>query len=188
MKPILRDIPLQIESDRLIIRCAQPGDGRAVYEAVVETLEDLRAWPASLPWAMHEPSVEASETFCRESYVEYLARKGFPMLAFLKSDNVFVAASGLHGLDWSVPAGEIGYWCRKTFQGRGLATEAVMAISSFAIQTLGVQRIISRPDAENSPSCRVAEHAGYILEGTLRNERRSPDGSLRNTCLYSLTN
>jgi len=52
MKPILRDIPEFFETERLIVRCPRPGDGQLVHEAVVETLRDLRAWPASLPWAM----------------------------------------------------------------------------------------------------------------------------------------
>jgi RimJ/RimL family protein N-acetyltransferase len=40
-------------------------------------------------------------------------------------------------------------------------------------------------DEENVASCRVAERAGFVLEGVLRNERRAPDASLRNTCVYA---
>jgi len=31
----------------------------------------------------------------------------------------------------------------------------------------------------------VAERCGFELEGVLRHERRAPDGSLRNTCIYA---
>jgi RimJ/RimL family protein N-acetyltransferase len=187
MSPILREVPAEFETARLLIRCARPGDGQLVHEAVVETLTDLRKWPASLPWAMHDPSVEASEEFCRKSQVEYLARTGFPLLLFHKIDNRYVGGSGLHDVSWSVPSCEIGYWCRKSYQRQGLLTEAVIGITEFAFSALGMRRIVSLPDARNGASCRVAERAGYLLEGTLHQERKTPEGSLRDTCVYART-
>ena len=68
-------------------------------------------------------------------------------------------------------------------QGRGLATEAVIAVTEFAQSTLGARRILS--DAENAGSRRVAERAGYVLEGIQRSNRIAPDGQLRDTCIYA---
>lgn len=185
MKPILRDVPEFFETERLIVRCPRAGDGQLVHEAVVETLSDLRAWPASLPWAMHEPSVTASEEFCRRGQIDYLSRTGFPMLLFHKADNCYVGGSGLHDISWEVPSSEIGYWCRRRYQRQGLITEAVRGVVAFASTVLGMRRIVSLADAENLPSCLVAERAGFDLEGTLRQERKAPDGSLRNTRVYA---
>jgi hypothetical protein len=41
-EPILRDIPEQLESERLVIRCPRPGDGSAIHEAIAESLDELR--------------------------------------------------------------------------------------------------------------------------------------------------
>lgn len=183
--PILQNVPEQIETERLIIRCPRPGDGAVVYEAVVETLAELRAWGASLPWANEEPSVDASEVFCRNGCADYLSRKGFPMLLFLRQGNVFVGCSGLHVRDWAVPKLEVGYWCRKTQQRRGLITEAVRAITSLAASELKARRIECCPDEQNAASRRVPERAGYQLEGIIRNDRATPIGELRNTCVYA---
>jgi RimJ/RimL family protein N-acetyltransferase len=187
MSPLLRDIPEQFETERLVVRCPRAGDGRAVHEAVVETLAELRAWPASLPWSLAEPSVDASELFCREGQVDFLARRQLPMLLFLKDGNVYVGGSGLHSVDWSVPRFEIGYWCRRRYQGRGLVTEAVAAITGLAFTTLGARRVASLPDERNVASRRVVERAGYTLEGVMRHERMTPDGEPCNTCLYAAT-
>ena len=187
MNPTLLDVPTQLETERLLIRCPQPGDGALVYAGVVESIKELRAWPASLAWAVAEPSIDAFERFCRDSHADFLARKGFAMLLILKSENAYVGGSGVHGFDWSVPKCEIGYWCRSSYCGHGLITEAVTAISRFAQDALGARRIISLPDELNTASRSVAERAGYLLEGTMINERKAPDGSLRNTCLYALT-
>jgi len=40
-------------------------------------------------------------------------------------------------------------------------------------------------DDENAASCALCERIGMTLEGTLRNERRAPDG-LRNTRIYAI--
>lgn len=184
---LLRDIADHIETPRLLIRCPRPGDGQAVFEGVRDSLAALRAWPASLPWALFEPSIEASETFCREGHLNYLARKELPMLMFLKDGGHYIGGAGFHHLDWDTPKCEAGYWCRPAFQGQGLVTEAVSALCRWAMQDLGMARITALPDAENQPSRAVAERAGMVLEATLRHERKAPDGTLRNTCLYALT-
>jgi hypothetical protein len=48
--PLLLDLPDHFETERLQIRAPRAGDGAAVYEATVETLEDLRRFPSSLSW------------------------------------------------------------------------------------------------------------------------------------------
>lgn len=185
MNPILRDVPDTIETDRLLLRCPRAGDGVAVHEAVVETLAELRAWPASLPWALAEPTVEASEIFCRQGQADYLTRTALPLLMFLKDGGQYVGGHGLHHLDWSVPKAEMGYWCRKRWHGQGLVTEAARAVAELALHTLGMRRLVCHSDAENLPSRRVAERAGFVLEGVMRHERFDPDGTPRDTCLYA---
>jgi RimJ/RimL family protein N-acetyltransferase len=184
--PLLRDLPQALATARLSIRCPRAGDGATVHASVAETLAALRAYPASLPWALEEPSPQASEKFCRESHASYLMRTGFPMLLFLKGTDVHVGSSGLHTVDWSVPKCEIGYWIRARFMGQGYATEAVRAITAFAFEQLGMRRIEALPDAENVASARVLERTGYGLEGTFRHDRAEPDGTLRDTRVYAV--
>lgn len=63
---------------------------------------------------------------------------------------------------------EIGYWLGEPFWGRGIATEALVALTAHAIQTHGLTRVFAVPFASNAASCRVLEKAGYVLEGRLR--------------------
>jgi len=63
---------------------------------------------------------------------------------------------------------EIGYWLGEPFWGRGIVTEALIAVTRYAIDAHGLTRIFAVPFAWNHQSCRVLEKAGYVLEGRLR--------------------
>jgi RimJ/RimL family protein N-acetyltransferase len=78
---------------------------------------------------------------------------------------------GLHGVDLTgAPGGaaEIGYWMRPEGRGRGLMTRAARLASAWAFDELGLAVISWYALVGNDPSLRVAEAAGYRLEGTLR--------------------
>ena len=63
---------------------------------------------------------------------------------------------------------EIGYWLGEAFWGRGIVTEALVAVTRYAIATHGLTRVYAVPYAHNAASCRVLEKAGYTLEARLR--------------------
>jgi RimJ/RimL family protein N-acetyltransferase len=63
---------------------------------------------------------------------------------------------------------EVGYWLGRAYWGHGMATEALVAITRYAIETHGLTRLFALPFAHNTASCRVLEKAGYVLEARLR--------------------
>ena len=183
--PILIDVPEVFHTERLTIRPHRPGDGPAVFAAVHESLAELRQFPASLGWALAEPSIEASEQYCREAHAKFLTRCDLPLLLLLRGSNTVVASSGLHRIDWSVPKFEVGFWGRTSFQRTGYVTEGVSTIVAMAFDRLKARRVEALPDDLNERSCRVCERLGFELEGTLRHERVDPNGSLRNMRVYA---
>ena len=183
--PILIDLPTSVETERLILRPPQAGDGAVLHAAVADSLVELRRFLASLPWVAVEPSVESSELYCRNAQANFISRKDLPFLVFEKSSGQLLGATGLHRTVWSVPKTEIGYWGRTSRCGNGFTSEAVEAISTYAFSNLRAVRLEIITDEENEPSRRVAERCGFVLEGILRSERRAPDGKLRNTCIYA---
>ena len=65
-------------------------------------------------------------------------------------------------------AAEIGYWLGETVRGRGIATEAVRAVTDWGFKSFDLCRIYAHVFAWNPVSARVLEKAGYELEGRLR--------------------
>ena len=183
--PLLLDLPGSIETERLRLRPPQPGDGAAVFHAIEESLPELRAFLGWLPWVAAEPSVASSESWCRNAQANFLARRDLPFLLFEKATGVLVGASGLHRPVWETPKVEVGYWVRTSRRGNGFIAEAVVVLTQYAFNYLGAARVELVTDEANTRARRVAERCQFTLEGVLRSERRAPDGSLRNTCIYA---
>jgi RimJ/RimL family protein N-acetyltransferase len=182
--PVLLDLPDAFESERLLIRAPRVGDGLAVYEATVESVESLWPW---IPWGRQEHSADRSEANVRRSIAAWILREDLRMLLFDKVSGRLVGGSGLHRPDWDSRRFEIGYWVRRSEAGRGYVTEAVRAITAWAFDALSAQRIEIRMDARNVKSWRVAERAGFALEAELVKDRRALDGVQSTTRVYAKT-
>jgi len=63
---------------------------------------------------------------------------------------------------------EIGYWIGAEFWGRGICTEAALAVLAFGFDELNLHRIHSGHFASNPASGRVMEKLGMTWEGCLR--------------------
>ncbi|NDI35046.1 GNAT family N-acetyltransferase [Chengkuizengella sediminis] len=183
MNPLLLDFPTEFPTERLLIRMPKPGDGGVVYHSINASIDELKPW---MPFAQKEQTLEEVETNIRESYIKFLKREDLRLLVFLKETGQFVASSGLHRINWSIPSFEIGYWVDTRYSGKGYMTEAVQRITEFASQELKARRIEICCDSRNLKSRAIPEKLGYILEGTLKNEGLSADGNgLRDTCIYA---
>lgn len=184
--PILLDIAEQFESERLVMRAVAAGNGVLHYPALQESLLDLRRYLGHLAWVKEEPSLANSERYCRGQRATFIQRENLVYFIFLKSDQTLVGSIGLHRIEWRIPKFEIGYWCRSSAQGSGYIVEAVNAITAFAFADLAARRVEIRADDDNRPSWKVAEAAGFELEGILRNvDRDELTDALRDLRIYS---
>jgi RimJ/RimL family protein N-acetyltransferase len=67
---------------------------------------------------------------------------------------------GLSPLDGEI---EIGYAIEEGRQGHGFATEAVRAMSEWALQRFALPRVLAIVAADNAGSCNVLQNAGFQL-------------------------
>lgn len=175
-------VPAEIRTERLMLRMPSPDDALEVYEAVVESLPELRPW---LVWAHQEQSVEQTRINIETARELFLSKTNLRYYMFDVSSGRLVGSTVLHEIDWEIPKFEIGYWVRTSAAGRGYALEAVRGLTELAFSKLNARRVEIRCDERNTKSRSVAEKAGYTLEGILRNDTLSPDGDLRSTAVYS---
>ncbi len=80
-----------------------------------------------------------------------------------------------------------GYWLRASAVGQGYMTEAVRLVTELAFNALQARRVAIECEADNEASLRVAERAGFILEGRLRNGTLATNGNAVDLLVYALT-
>ncbi|GLX69626.1 GNAT family N-acetyltransferase [Paenibacillus glycanilyticus] len=184
MKPIMIDFPDEFHTERLVIRMAKPGDGKVILEAVHASINELKPW---LKLFAHKEHTEYDmELIIREAHVKFLTRESLRFLVFLKETGQFVATTSLHNIDWDVRKFEIGYWIDTRCNRNGYMTEAVKGICDFAFTQLDARRLEIRCDTKNTRSKLIPERLHFELEGTIRNEDLSADGSeWVDTCIYA---
>lgn len=185
MNSLLLDVPLQLETERLVLRAPlQTGDGDIVNQAIRDSFNELKAW---LPFAQELPSVEETEINFRNAHINFLKRESFRFLIFHKDTNDFIGTTSLQSIDWDIPKCEIGYWINTRFSGNGYMAEAVKELASFGLNNIKFRRIEIRCESTNLKSRAIPEKLGFVLEGILRNDDLSADGSkLTDTSFYSI--
>ena len=110
-----------------------------------------------------------------------------PATAFaIVVDGAAVGGIGIElGTDVHRRSAEIGYWLGEPFWGRGIATEALRALTDYAFATFDICRLEAGVFDWNPASARVLEKAGYTLEGRARSAVVK-DGRLGDRLLYGL--
>jgi RimJ/RimL family protein N-acetyltransferase len=160
-------VPYRIVTERLELRCWDPCEAPALKAAVDGSLEQLRAF---MPWAHEEPSTAAEMAELLRGFRAAFDRdESYFYGAWMDGD--VVGGPGLHRRVGDA-ALEIGYWIRAGSTRRGLATEAVSALTRAAFALWDVERVEIHVDPRNAPSLGVARRLGYAEEATLR--RRLP--------------
>jgi RimJ/RimL family protein N-acetyltransferase len=71
--------------------------------------------------------------------------------------------------DVAYRSAEIGYWLGEEFWGRGIGTEALIAVTQYAFASFDLCRLYAHVFEWNDASARILEKAGYTFEGRLKN-------------------
>jgi RimJ/RimL family protein N-acetyltransferase len=184
INPILLDIPQELTGERMFLRVPRAGDSAIVYPSVRDSLRELKMW---MPWATDGYDVRGCEEWCRRAAGQFILRKQIPYLIFLQDGMRHIGTIGVHERDWDIPSCEIGYWLHSAQTGHGYMAEAIGIVMAMLRNTLKMRRVQLRTDSNNAKSRRVAERAGFQLEGILRNDSKATDGKSRDTCMFSWT-
>ena len=84
---------------------------------------------------------------------------------------------------------EIGFtWYGKDFQRTHVNTATKLVLFSHAFDDLEADRVQLQTDSRNLKSQRAIERLGAVREGVLRKHKTYPDGYVRDSVMYSVTN
>jgi ribosomal-protein-alanine N-acetyltransferase len=141
------------------LRHLVPEDAPKLYAMSLES--GLRTW---LPDQVYTSELNALEV--THFLIEKCRDPGVPSIApyvlgvCLKDTSELIGHVGLSPFDGQV---EIGYAIEDKHQGKGFASDAVRAMSDWALLHFELPRILGIVATDNASSCRVLERAGFIL-------------------------
>lgn len=184
--------PLPIVTERLVLRAPTHEDARAVFNAVESNRQNLSKW---MPWARSENISIGQAHYTIERFIRDLnARPPANMPIFIcdRTTGAYLGGTGLHDFHADTHQAETGYWITQERRGQGVCTEAVVALTQASLRSqsqggLGLRRIEIRCSADNMASARVAQKAGYTLEGRLRAHRWIDGIGWSDTLIYATT-
>jgi len=173
----------RIETERLVIRCYQPGDAHMMHAAITGSIAHLRPW---VPWARQEPKeLDWMVGFIRMFRGQFDLGQDAVYGIFDKAESEQIGGTGLHnriGKD----AREIGYWINVKHVNKGYATEAVRALMQVAFEIEQLARLEIRCEPENVFSRRIPLRLGFRHEMTLRTNPADGDGRLVDLMVWAL--
>ena len=82
----------------------------------------------------------------------------------------------LRSIQLAAGTAQVTYWILPEARGLGLAAAATTVAGDWALRDLGLHRLELHHSIHNPASCRVADKAGYRLEGTLLSALLHSDG------------
>src|SRR5262245_17650967 len=138
----------------IVLRPFQLDDTRHVYEAVHESLVELKPW---MSWAHDAYSQQDAEDFIKITRVRWEERSLF---AFAITDATTCDILGGCSLSQKNPVYHycnLGYWVRASRQGAGIAGRAAQQAARYGFEHGGIIRAEVVVAVGNKKSIRVAE-------------------------------
>jgi RimJ/RimL family protein N-acetyltransferase len=160
-----------IQTKRLLLRKPVPEDADGVRRYASD--------PEVMRFLVGAPEGEVDPDSVVERWLARWDANGFGQLVVVRrEDGRFVGRSGLLVWDRSTweqstnqdaaePEIELGWTLAREHWGNGYATEAARAARDWALETVGVERLISLVDLENARSIRVVERLGATQTETV---------------------
>jgi len=119
------------------------------------------------------------------TFLGWIAKQPSPTVWAIEVNGEAVGGIGIEmHTDVERVSAEIGYWLGEAMWGRGIATEALKAVTAEAFKRFEITRLYALPFADHAASVRVLEKAGYVREGHLRRSAIK-DGKVRDQLLFA---
>jgi RimJ/RimL family protein N-acetyltransferase len=157
---------------------------REHHDALVAAASDGRLWEH---WYTAVPSPDGMAADIELRLASQAAGTMLPFVVRRRSDGVVVGESTYCNVEADVPRVEVGYtWTARSAQRTGVNAESKLLLLTHAFEVLGCLAVEFRTHWHNRQSREAILRLGAKQDGVLRNHRRMPDGSLRDTVVFSV--
>lgn len=185
MNEPVKILPQQIETERLILRPYQAGDGAMLYAAGQRNRDHLTEFESE-NLILHLKDAEHAEAVIQDLAEDWTAGRCYFIGIFERGSGAWAGQVYVAPTNADLPEYVIGFAADKEFEGRGYISEAVHGVLGALFNEVGAHRVKSDCHEDNVRSWRLMERCGFTREGHLRENKRNPDGSFHGDYLYGL--
>ena len=171
----------KVADDCVLLRPLKPDDWQHLLH-FAENEPDI--WQYSLVPVAGEANMKAyidSALVAKKDFKEY------PFIVFDKRTQEYAGSTRFYDIQLPNKTLQLGYtWYGKNFQRTGLNRHCKYLLLQFAFETLGMERVEFRADANNAPSIAAMKAIGCKVEGILRSHIPMPNGGRRDSIVLSI--
>lgn len=185
MQEKLFNLETALITRRTVVRRFRENDGAAFYELCSANSSILESTFPPVIALLENP--EASEFFIRRKLSEWLLQESYTFGIWDKESTKLTGYVSIDQIDWSTPKGRLRFFIDKDATGKGLMTEILISVISFAFRNIGLEKLSLDVHTENFSAQRLVRKCGFQREGDLRGEYKRPSGDFVDVTLFGLT-
>lgn len=138
-------------------------------------------------WFTSVPSAEKAASYIETALAERANGRSMPFVVRRLADGKIVGCTRYCSIESAHRRLEIGYtWYSASAQRSAINTECKLLLLRHAFEARDAIAVEFCTNFFNVKSRAAIERLGAKLDGVLRNHRLMPDGTLRDTCVYSI--
>jgi RimJ/RimL family protein N-acetyltransferase len=172
--------PVVLEGRHVVLEPLQPDHVPALQTAAADG-ELWRLWYTSVP------GPETTEAYVEQALAGQRAHTAMPFAVRHRDDGEVIGSTRYCRIDATNRRLEVGYtWYAKRYQRTAVNGECKLLLLRHAFETLGAIAVELRTHWHNHPSRTAIARLGAKQDGVLRNHMIMPDGTYRDTVVFSI--
>jgi RimJ/RimL family protein N-acetyltransferase len=172
---------LILENERVKLRLAEMSD---VQHLVHISVNEPENWKYGLEDASGEENLTR---YFQKALETHASKQAFPFIIFDKNSERFAGSTRFYNISLPHRRLAIGYtWIGNEFKQTGLNAHVKYIMLAYAFESLLMERVEFMADAMNERSIKSILSLGAKQEGTLRSQAVRPNGTRRDTAVFSI--
>ncbi|AOP33340.1 amino acid acetyltransferase [Leptospira tipperaryensis] len=154
------------------------------HDSLIEAVKDGELWKL---WYTHVPAPEGMKAWIEKAILEEKEKLSLPFVVKRKSDQKILGSTRFMNIETFANRMEIGTtWYRKEAQKTAVNTECKLLLLEHAFEKLDCIAVEFRTHRLNDASRKAIARLGAVQDGIIRNHRIMPNGTMRDTVIFSI--
>jgi ribosomal-protein-serine acetyltransferase len=172
--------------DNYLIRQISSDDVQAYFNLIDNNRERLEHFFAGT--VSRNKSIEDTRSFIASILERAEKNSYFPFVIIDTASQSLIGYTDVKSIDWTIPKAELGFFIDEKYQGKGIITKAVGKITEHCFDQLKIKKLFLRTHKDNTGSKTVAEKNGFEVEGIIRSDYKTTNGTIVDLIYYGRLN